>query len=108
MSKQTFKQNIPNELLFALLDKVCLKNDKHYIFNNVSFRKGMYDESIVAFVESCRPYYHNSKKHYLERKFTYRNFTSILRQICNCNNITYTSRIKYDSSTYDIVYYIYF
>ena len=106
MSTQIFKQNVPSDLLFSLLDKLCLKNENQYIFNNVSFKKGMYDDSILSFVEECKPYYHNSKKHYVERKMSYRNFTSILRQICNSNQITYTSQIKYDSSTYDIIYYI--
>ena len=36
-------------------------------------------------------YYHNSKKKYLERKLTYNSFTTVLRQICNFNNITYTT-----------------
>lgn len=107
MPTQTFKQDVPNELLFNLLDKICLKNEKHYTFNNVSFKKGIYDNLISAFVESCKPYYHSSKQYYLERKPTYRNFTNIIRQICNCNKITYTSQIKYDSSTYDIIYYIF-
>ena len=40
-------------------------------------------------------------------KLTYNSFTTIIRQICKYNQITYTSQIKYDKSTYEIVYYIY-
>ena len=58
-------------------------------------------------MDSCKPFYHISKQKYLERKLTYNNFTTILRQICNFNKINYTSQIKYDKSTYDIIYYIY-
>lgn len=107
MSKQIFKNNIPNETVFELLDAICLKNDKHYTLNIVSFKKGIFKETIPKFLEFCIPYYHISKRKYLERKLTYKSFTTVLRQICNANKITYTSQIKYDKSSYNIVYYIY-
>lgn len=107
MSTQIFKKEIPTELLFSLLDLICMKNEKHYIFNINSFKKGVFKEYLQSFIEEIKPYYHNSKKIYLDRKFTYNMFTTILRQICNFNKITYTSKIKYNKSTYDIVYYIY-
>jgi hypothetical protein len=108
MSIQIFKNKIPNNLLFELLDKICLKNEKHYIFTNESFKKGIYTQEINIFLNSCIPYYHLSKRKYLEKQLTRNSFVNILRQICNFNNITYTSQIKYDKSTYDIVYHIYF
>ena len=107
MSTQIFKKKIPNELFFGLLDLICMKNEKHYIFNIVSFKKGIFKEYIQKFIEECIPYYHISKRKYLEKKTTYNSFTTILRQICNYNKITYTSQIKYDKSTYCIIYYIY-
>jgi len=108
MSTQIFKNNIPNELLFNLLELICIKSEKYYILNNESFKKGIYNESITKFIEECKPYYHLSKRKYLERKINYKSFTTILRQICNCNKITYTNKIKYEKSTYFIIYYIYF
>jgi len=108
MSYQIFKNNVPNELLDELLNDICFKNEKYYTFNVESFKKGVFKESIPKFLENCIQYYHLSKRKYLERKLTYRSFTTILRQICKANNITYTSQIKYDKSTYGIVYYIYF
>ena len=108
MSAQIFKNNVPNELLFNLLDSVCLKNEKHYTFNGESFKRGVYKELIQNFINECIPYYHLSKRKYLEKKLTFNAFTTILRQICNFNKISYTSQIKYDKSNYDIVYYIYF
>ena len=71
------------------------------------FKKGIFKETIPKFLEMCLPYYHISKRKYLERKVTYKSFTTVLRQICNANKITYTSQIKYDKSSYNIVYYIY-
>jgi len=108
MSTQIFKKNIPNEFIFNLLDSICIKNEKHYLFNTEAFKKGIFKESIQNFITNCNQYYHESKKKYLERKLTYNSFTTILRQICNYNKITYTSQIKYDKSRYDIIYYIFF
>jgi hypothetical protein len=108
MSIQIFKNKIPNDIFFELLDKICIKNDKYYIFNIESFKKGIYTEDIQKFIEFCKPFYYLSKRKYLERKLTQKSFDTILRQICNHNNIIYTSQIKYDKNTYDIVYFIYF
>ena len=108
MSTQIFKKNVPNELLFTLLDSICAKNEKNYVLNNESFKRGIFQESIPKIFTECNKYYHISKKKYLEKKLTYNSFTTVLRQICNFNNITYTSQIKYDKSNYDIIYNIYF
>ena len=108
MSTQIFKKNVPNEKLFELLDSICLKNEKHYILNMETFKKGVFKEIIQKFLGECNEYYHISKRKYLEKKLSYNSFTTILRQICNFNKITYTSQIKYDKSTYSIVYYIYY
>jgi hypothetical protein len=108
MSKQIFKNPMPKEILFNLLDALCIKTDKYYLLNNNGFKKGMFSEAIQHFFDECKAFYHNSKKKYLERKLTYNAFTTVVRQICNFNNIPYTSQIKYDKSSYDIVFYIYF
>jgi len=108
MSTQIFKNQIPNHIFFDLLNKICLKNDKHYTYNMNSFKKGIYNEYIPNFISFCQPYYHLSKRKYLEKKLCHKSFTTILRQICKFNNIKYTSEIKYDKSNYDIIYYIYY
>jgi hypothetical protein len=107
MTSQIFKNKVPNSLFFELLDKMCLKNEKHYTFNSDAFKKGVYSEEIQKFFESCKPYYFLSKRKYLEKKITYNSFSTILRQICNYNKIVYTSQIIYNKSDYSIVYYIY-
>lgn len=107
MSSQIFKTEVPNETLFNLLENICMKNEKHYILNSDSFKKGIFNKSIENFLEICKPYYHNSKKNYLEKKMTYNTFTTVIRQICNHNKLTYTSQIKYNKSSYDIIYIIY-
>jgi hypothetical protein len=107
MSSQIFKTEVPNETLFNLLENICMKNEKHYILNSDSFKKGIFNKSIENFLEICKPYYHNSKKNYLEKKMTYNTFITVIRQICNHNKLTYTSQIKYNKSSYDIIYIIY-
>jgi hypothetical protein len=105
---QIFKTNVSPDLLTKLLETNATKNNNHFIFTNDSYKKGIFNESISLFLEQCKPHYFESKQKYIERKLTYNSFTTILRQICNHNKITYTSQIKYDKSTYSIIYYIYF
>jgi hypothetical protein len=108
MPNQLFKKDFPKEILFELLQSICIKNEKCYTFNNDAYKKGMFSNLLQEFIEKLKPYYYLSKQKYLERKISYNNFTTILRQICNFCKITYTSVIKYDKSTYNIIYYIYF
>jgi hypothetical protein len=107
MTSQIFKNNIPNTILFELLDKICIKNAKYYMLNFDAYKKGLYNEEIQKFFEVCKPYYYSSKHKYLDKKITYNSFATILRQICNFNQISYTSKIIYSKSSYNIVYYIY-
>jgi len=108
MSTQIFKKKIPSEYLFQLLDKICMKTKDYYLINSISFKKGMYNNYIKEFFDLCRDYYHISKRKYIEKPITYNSFMTIVRQICNFNNIIYRNEIKYDRSTYDINYYIFF
>ena len=107
MSKQIFKKDIPNELFFNLLENICMKNEKHYILNIESFKKGIFNGMVQQFLDNCKSYYHISKKMYLEKKTTYNSFVTVIRQICNYNKLTYISQIKYNKSSYNIVYIIY-
>jgi hypothetical protein len=108
MSSQIFKQPVPNAILFEFLENTSVKTEKKYIFNKIAFKKGSIDNIIDKFMQNCKQYYFSSKQKYLDRKVTYNSLTTILRQICNYNKITYTSQIKYDKSNYDIEYYIFY
>jgi hypothetical protein len=108
MPSQIFKNPVPNDLLKNLLDENAIKTETGYTINNCSYKKGIFNGTILKFLEECRPYYHISKRSYIDRKLTYKSFNTIIRQICNFNNITYTTQIKYDKSVYDIVYDIQF
>jgi hypothetical protein len=118
MSSQIFKSKIPNDILFQLLKDIAVKSlvtststsagvkEDIYIVNNNVYKKGIFNGKIAEFYEVCKPYYHLSKRKYLDKKMSYNSFITVIRQICNSNNITYTSQIKYDKSVYDIIYSI--
>ena len=103
---QILKTLIPENKLYDLLDKLCEKNIDSYIFNLYSYKKGILLNLIQTFLEECKPFYHISKQFYLTKHLTYNSFITVLRQICKSNNIKYTSKIKYDKSVYEIIYYV--
>jgi hypothetical protein len=105
---QTFKQPIDKTLLFDLLDKICVKTAQYYLFDLVAYKKGDYNKYNTEFCETIIHCYHKSKQFYAERKLTYSRFCTLLRQICNSNNIIYTTKTLYTNSQYDIQYFIYF
>jgi len=107
MSKQIFKTGIPPEILFDLLEQICVKTDLYYIVDHSAYKKMKFHNLHEPFLTSIIDYYHYSKKFYVEREFTYNSFTNIIRQICRVNNITFTSDIKYNGSKYHIDYFVY-
>jgi len=108
MSKQIFKKSIPSSILFDLLENICIKNDDHYIIDQNSYKKMKFHNLHAPFLETLHEYYHESKKYYIDREFSYNSFTNLVRQICKFNNIAFTSQIYYNHSTYFIQYFIYF
>jgi hypothetical protein len=108
MSSQLFKKTIPNEYLFDILEKICVKTDKYFLLDLNSFKKLVFHNYFENFKLLISPYYNLSKQFYLERKLSYNSFTNIVRQICKSNNIMFTSKIKYNESEYNINFLIYF
>lgn len=110
MKNQIFRETIlPSSLLFDMLEIVAMKTAKYYYIDYNSYKKFMYEEAMQqTFVQTIRPYYHESKQHYLDRKMTYNSFINIVRQICKNNNIPFTSKIRYNKSAYNIDYYIFY
>lgn len=106
-TSQIFKFNIPISMLIELFNKICIKYDSYYILNNEAYKKGIFNGDIQKFIIDCKPYYFISKRKYLTRTLNYNHFITIIRQICKHLNIKYNNKIKYEKSTYDIVYNIY-
>jgi hypothetical protein len=107
MNNQLFCKLLPNEIFFELLEKICLKKEKYYIFDITSYKKLLFYKMDEPFLNTLLDYYHNSKQFYITRKLTYNTFTTIIRQICKNNCIMFNSKVKYTESKYDIEYHIF-
>lgn len=107
MKSQIFKSLVPIDILFELLEKICMKDEKYYLLSKSSYKAAEYHNLIVDFCSKITEHYHTSKRHYVDRKMNYNKFVTIIRQICCVHNILYTSKIVYNKSSYYILYYIY-
>lgn len=108
MSSQIFKQSVPTEVLFKLLEQICLKTNKYYVIDMNAFRKMCFNKLHEQFCSEILPYYHLGKQFYVTREITYNSFTTIIRQICKHHAIMFSSQIKYNESKYNINYHIYY
>ena len=108
MLDQIFKKEIPNNILFDLLEKICLKTDKYYFLDINAYKKMLFMELHQNFFDALYEYYHLSKKFYLERECAYTPFTNIVRQVCKHSDIKIESEIKYNHSQYYINFFIYY
>lgn len=104
---QIFKTQIPNDLVFSFLQSFCQNNEKSIILSKTNFRQAQFHNFVEPFISSISDYYHSSKKYYIERKLNYTQFLTIIRQICKANTISYASKVVYDKSQYEIIYYIF-
>lgn len=105
---QTFKTHINKNVLFDFLEKICEKRDKYFYFDLSSYKRGELNSENDLFLEIIKPYYHIAKQFYIKRKNTYSGLCTIIRQICKYNSISFTTKIVYSKSKYNIPYYIYF
>lgn len=99
-----FKKQIPIVLLFHLLDKVHPAKDE-YIIDKALFKK--LQPFLPEFLSECSEYYLDSQKKYTTKTpFLYKSFLTVVRQICNNNEVPFFYKLKYMHSTYEIIYYI--
>ena len=47
MSNQIFKNQVPNNILFGLLEKVCLKTDKYYSIDMNAYKKMIFHNLFI-------------------------------------------------------------
>lgn len=108
MTSQLFKENIPMPILYEFLEKICAKDTikNCFIFSKGAFKKAEIYDLLNNFKEVIKPYYHISKKYYIDRDLSFIRFTTVIKQICNLNNIEVISKIVYNKSKYEMEYYI--
>lgn len=95
-----------NKIIKYLKINSNIINNK-YIIDNNNYKTSLYHNNIINFINYLKPYYNKSKIFYLERKMNYKNYLTIIRQICNVLNIYFKIKKKYVNSTYEIFYIIY-
>jgi len=106
MVSQIFKNVIPLELVEDFIKQNGILERDMYIFNKYCFKKIIMKNELDIFLKKILPYYHISKKCYIEREMNYIRFATILRQICKLHNIDVVSKIKYSNSNYENIYFI--
>ncbi len=107
MSSQIFKESPPIKILFDFLDGVCEKQNNKYVFSKANFKKAQMEEKVEPFCEDLKNYYYKSKLFYVTRNMVYKNFITIIRQLCKYHHIAFTSVMKYNKSKYEIIYSIF-
>jgi len=106
MKSQIFKSIVPIDILFELLEKICVKDEKYYHLSKSTFKAAEYHQLVTDFCSKIIEHYHTSKRYYVDRKMNYNKFVTVIRQICSLHNVSYTSKIVYSKSDYNILYYI--
>lgn len=104
MKNQIFKTILDPNILWDFLKANGEINEENIIFSKFLYKKAVFKETIEPFIKSLIEYYHESKKHYITRKMDYNKFITVLRQLCNSNDVKYTTQMVYNNSTYEIVY----
>ena len=107
MCDQVFKNDIPVNLLFDLLEKICLKTEKYYFLDQNAYKKLLFHNLFPDFKTELREYYYISKRFYIDRELTYRTFANVVRQVSRFTNTRFESEVKYHQSKYHMDYMIY-
>lgn len=100
------------EILKDILNKVCMIDSighldiNEFVITKALFKRAEIHNLIKPFLETIKEHYYLSKQHYIDRQINYNNFITIIRQLCNVNDIKYVSTIVYSKSNYEIEYTI--
>lgn len=108
MSGQIFRKEFPLKKLFEFLETWCEKNNNYYRVTKNGYKSAQYKNMLQGFCDSVKEYYYKSKQYYATRKLSYKSLVTIIRQLCKYHHIPFTSSIKYDKSSYEISYSIFF
>ena len=106
MSDQIFKKKVDINIVKQFLEKYAKKLEKYYLLNKESYKKARMFNDLQTFYEDILHNYFNCKQKYVTRKKTYKNFITLIRQICKSHCIPFTSKLIYSKSSYEIEYYI--
>ena len=105
---QIIKPGMPVSLLCNFIKTHFAKRDQHYIIDKVGYKKMTMFNRLAPFLTILEKYYHSSKKFYIQRLMDYKNFITIMRQLCKYHNIAFISKIQYCYSEYNMEYKVEF
>jgi hypothetical protein len=106
MSK-IIKYPIPLNILFDLLDEICLLKDKYYVLDDNSFNKMKYLNIYEPFIQKLKECYFPNKLHYLKETPNFREFIVIIKQICKYNNLNISIQNVHKNGVLKTIYNIY-
>lgn len=106
MVDQIFKEYVPLDIFLNFLANICNISGDSYVLTNESYKRSLLNNVLESFLDTITPYYHKSKQIYAQRKMSFARLATIARQICRIHSISYTSRITYGNSSYNIQYFI--
>jgi hypothetical protein len=107
---QLFKNKISIHFLLDFLEKInCQKMDNFYIVDITAYKRSIYVNALIPFLNELRQFYYPSKYNYIDTENMNQNkFNTIIRQICKYTNTHYEKKLRHDQSKYSVVYHIYF
>ena len=105
MANKILKEKIPffNEYLL----KFGTLENNYVMMNPNHFKRAKYSETLKEFLDKLEPYYHSSKKKYINRDMNYMQFVTVLRQISHMNGVFFEYKIKYTNSKHYMEYYFF-
>jgi hypothetical protein len=106
MSEKIFKIPVTLDILYELLDKICLLKETYYTFDNNSFNKMMYLELYEPFMQSLKSYYFPSKYAYLEKEPSPLHLIVVIKQICKYHGLKVTSKFIQNNTIEQTMYNI--
>jgi hypothetical protein len=101
-----FKTPLSLDVLYGLLDEICLYRDNHYVIDSTSFNKMVYMGLYEPFIEKIKENYFPQKKSRLEKEASFYNFIVLIKQICNHHDLSITSKKVYIKSVKHNVYFV--
>jgi hypothetical protein len=108
-SEHLFSKPVPLDCLFKLLDQICAKgidNYYYYIVDITTYKKMIYHQYHVSFLDTILPFYRKNRQYYVTREFTYNSFITLVRQICDLHNHPFLYDKKYHNQKYHMRYIV--
>ncbi len=97
---QLFKTIPDHAIVFGYLDDVCYRDRDYFVVDDVVHHRMRYDNRITSLYDYLRPFYHTSKRKYLDERCSRNGFLTVLRQLCKLYCLQFVSKVVYRNGTY--------